>query len=156
MSAIHHHDPIPRGALALAGALIVGSLALTGAVRSGLVDPAPSATALRGREGVAPLRTRELRFLDQPDGTVLILDGGSGATVARAGREGSGFIRGVMRGLARERRMHGFGAGPPFRLTAWTNGQLTLVDLATSRSIELASFGDTNRAAFARLLAEPS
>jgi putative photosynthetic complex assembly protein len=62
----------------------------------------------------------------------------------------------VLRGLARERRQHGIGAEPPFRLTLWANGALSLVDTATGRVIELDGFGQTNRAAFARLLKGPA
>jgi putative photosynthetic complex assembly protein len=57
-----------------------------------------------------------------------------------------------MRGLARERRQHSIGAAPPFRLTLWRNGMLSLVDTATGRTVELDGFGPTNRAAFARFL----
>ena len=41
---------------------------------------------------------------------------------------------------------------PPFTLTAWRDGELSLTDTATGRSIELTAFGSTNRAAFAALL----
>ena len=60
-----------------------------------------------------------------------------------------------MRGLARERRMHGIGSEAPFTLTQWRDGELTLTDSATGRSIELNAFGTTNRAAFAALLRAP-
>ena len=40
----------------------------------------------------------------------------------------------------------------PFRLTRWSNGDLTLVDPQTGQSVELGSFGPTNRAAFEALL----
>ena len=53
----------------------------------------------------------------------------------------TGFIRGVMRGLARERRMRGIGDAPPFNLSLWRDGELSLTDSATGRSIELTAFG---------------
>jgi putative photosynthetic complex assembly protein len=65
----------------------------------------------------------------------------------------SGFIRGVMRGLARDRHLRGLDGSIPFRLTLWQNQDLALQDLATGRMIELNGFGDTNRAAFISLLA---
>jgi putative photosynthetic complex assembly protein len=68
----------------------------------------------------------------------------------------NGFIRGVLRGLARERRQHNVGAEPPFRLTRWDNGHLSLEDPQTGRRIELGSFGPTNAEAFSRLLARGS
>jgi putative photosynthetic complex assembly protein len=86
---------------------------------------------------------------------VVVRDAGSDALVATiAGeQEGGGFVRGVMRGLARERRMHGIGAEPVFVLTAWSDGGLSLTDTATGRVIELGAFGPDNRKTFARFLA---
>jgi len=92
-----------------------------------------------------------LRFADV-DGAVVVTNAQNGATVASFGQEGSGFIRGVMRGLARERRMHGHGPQAPFRLTRYVDGQLSLTDMATGRVIELNGFGHTNVAAFNGLL----
>jgi putative photosynthetic complex assembly protein len=65
----------------------------------------------------------------------------------------NGFVRGVLRGLARERRRQEIGQQPPFRLTLWDDGRLSLEDETTGRRIELEAFGPTNLAAFARLLA---
>jgi putative photosynthetic complex assembly protein len=86
------------------------------------------------------------------NGFVRVTDARSGDIVAMFGQEGSGFIRGVMRGMARERRMHKLDASRPFRLTLYADTQLALTDMATGRVVELSGFGATNRAAFARLL----
>jgi putative photosynthetic complex assembly protein len=153
MTAHTHEGMAPRGALRLAAALVVVTLALVAAVRLGLVERTPSAAEERVLAHTAPTAERLLLFRDRDDGAVVIDDATTGARVAEIGREGGGFIRGVMRGLARERRQHGVGAAPPFRLTEWRNGALSLTDTATGRVIELGSFGATNRAAFARLLA---
>jgi len=152
MSAGTHGTIAPPAALRLGAGLVGLSLLLVAAVRHDMVDPLPSAAALRAEAGVAVVSERLLRFADRPDGSVVVTDARTGAAVARIGREGSGFIRGVMRGLARERRQHGIGAAPPFRLTLWRNNMLSLVDTATGRTIELDGFGPTNRAAFARFL----
>jgi len=64
----------------------------------------------------------------------------------------NGFVRGVLRGLARDRKLRGIGPQPPFELTRWTDGRLSLTDTATGREIELDAFGPTNVGAFARLL----
>ena len=148
-----HDDTLPRGALVLATSLVLFSLAVTATVRVAHMPPAASPILLRQQEGVAPARMRELRFSDRVDGSVLIEDVSTGGTasVIQPGSN-SGFIRGVMRGLARERRMHGVGEAPPFRLTLWRDGELSLTDSATNRTIELGAFGATNRAAFAALL----
>jgi len=65
----------------------------------------------------------------------------------------SGFIRGVMRGMMRERRLHQVGRDGAVRITQWADGALTLEDKSTGRILELGSFGRTNRASFAQLLA---
>ena len=98
--------------------------------------------------------TRDLVFTDRGDGAVVVRDAASGATVEVLidGVPGNGFVRGVMRGMARDRRSRGIGMAPPFELTLWRNDTLTLTDKATGRAIELGSFGADNRAAFAALL----
>ena len=151
----HSHDRIaPPAALALGTGLVLFSLMLVASVRLGLVEPSPSAASLRAAAHTAPVEERLLRFSDQADGTVLVTDAVTGASIDTIGREDGGFVRGVMRGLARERRQHRIGAEPPFRLVQWQNGALSLIDLSTGRTIELDSFGHTNRASFARLLGE--
>ena len=154
MSASHHHqDIIPRGTIILAVSLVLFALVVTSIVRIAGIPPAASPVLMRAQAGIAPIQSRSLRFIDRADGAVVIQDAVRGATasIIKPG-EKTGFIRGVMRGLARERRMHGIGDGPPFTLTLWKDGQLSLTDSATGRSIELTAFGTANRAAFAALL----
>ena len=64
----------------------------------------------------------------------------------------NGFIRVVLRGLARERKLGDIGAQPPFRLTRYASGQITLTDTSTGKQIDLGAFGSTNTEAFARLM----
>ena len=158
MSMHAHRDPsIPRGALIFAAALIAGTIATAAAVRTGLAPLQASPVAIRSAEHLKPVQVRDLVFADQPDGGVRITDVTTGQPAeVIAPLSHSGFIRGVMRGLARERRMHGIGSAPPFRLTAWPDGGLSLTDTATGRIIELGAFGSTNRAAFAALLKVPA
>lgn len=153
MSAAAVPQQLPKGALVMAGALVVFALGTTATMRIAHIPPAASPVALRAASHVAPLRSRELRFVDQPDGGVRIEDTGTGQVASTiVPGEKTGFIRGVMRGLARERRMRGIGSRPPFTLTEWRDGELSLTDSVTGRSIELAAFGSTNRASFAALL----
>ncbi|GAA4036262.1 photosynthetic complex assembly protein PuhC [Sphingomonas rosea] len=156
MNELEHHsheNMIPPGALKAACALIICVLVLVSAVRFGLVDVGPSPAEARLAAHEQPVAQRLLRFDDGAGGKVLVSDAGNGRQVAAIGTEGSGFIRGVMRGLARERHLNRQGPAAPFALASWPDGALTLTDTATGRVIELGSFGPTNRASFAAFLA---
>ena len=98
--------------------------------------------------------TRTLHFADQKDGSIEVSDATSGALVQRIVGE-QGFVRGTLRGFARERRARGVGPEAPFELVLHTDGRLTLIDPATGRRVDLESFGPTNLAEFARML-EPA
>ncbi|OYY68476.1 photosynthetic complex assembly protein PuhC [Sphingomonas sp. 28-63-12] len=151
-----HHVDVPKGALIMAGFLVVSSIAITSAARLLQMPPAASPALMRAEQKVAPVATRQLRFTDRADGAVVIEDVGTGNTARLVERgSNSGFIRGVMRGLARERRMRGIDSQPAFNLTLWKDGELSLTDTVTGRSIELNSFGSTNRATFLDLLTRP-
>lgn len=150
------HVDVPRGALIMAGALVAMAITATSIMRIAQVPPTASPALLRAAEHAQIVKTRNLRFSDRPDGAVEIQDVGTGQTALMLERgSNSGFIRGVMRGLARERRMNGVGADAPFTLTLWTDRQLSLTDTVTGRSIELNAFGSTNRATFVDLLMRP-
>ena len=154
MSAAHSHgDMLPRGTLITASALVLFALVATSFVRIAHIAPAASPVLMRDRAHIAVVKSRDLRFIDRADGAVVIEDADKGgiASVIIPGQK-TGFIRGVMRGLARERRAHGIGGGPAFNLTLWQDGELSLTDKATGRAIELTAFGTTNRASFAALL----
>jgi len=153
MSGAHSHgEMLPRGTLFIAGALVLFALTAASVVRIAHIPPAASPVLMREQAGIRAVKSRDLRFVDRADGAVVIEDVKGGvASVVVPGQQ-TGFIRGVMRGLARERRAHGIGDGPPFKLTLWQDGELSLVDSATGRAIELTAFGSTNRATFAALL----
>ena len=156
MSAMHRHiddEPFPRFALVIAGALVGTVLLATTIARVAGMQPAASPVAERAAQHVASVTSRDLRFIDEPDQSLRIVDARTGKVVGGVETGAtSGFIRGVMRGLARDRHLRGIGSTPPFRLTLWKNGQLSLTDTVTDRAIELSGFGDTNRAAFLALL----
>lgn len=142
----HHHDQqVPRGALMAAAGLILFAITAAALARQGLIGPS----------GTAPTPTvefRDLLFVDRPDGGVTVLAADTGETVHAIEPGTNGFLRGVLRGLVRERRLGGFDSAEPFRLLRRADGRLTLHDLATGRRIELVSFGPTNARAFARFL----
>ena len=94
---------------------------------------------------------RDLQFADGVDGSVIVTDARDGSTVAVFTGE-NGFLRSTMRGMARTRKSEGIGPQDPFRLSAWSDGRLTLDDPATARHVELQAFGSTNTEVFAQLL----
>jgi putative photosynthetic complex assembly protein len=97
-------------------------------------------------------RTRELRFDDRLDGAIAITQASDGRTISVIKPGTDGFVRTVMRSLARERRLHEGDRQVPFRLTRWADGRLSIEDPATGRRIDLGAFGTANTQAFARLM----
>ena len=150
--------PPPRATLYGALAVVGLSLALVSASRLGLPELAGGPDrALEGSAAPAPaqagevLGRTELYFQDRPDGAVLVsARTGAEPVLALAPGEG-GFVRGVLRSLARERRQHQTDPGHPFWLQRHAGGGLSLYDPQTGRLIVLQSFGPTNLAAFARI-----
>lgn len=134
----------PGVALAL---LIGGAIATIALARWTATPPAPVAS-----EPVS--RLRALHFADLPDGAVSVIDAGSNTAIARFEGE-QGFLRGTLRAMARERRLHGLGAEQPLELIAHPDGRLSLHDPATGMRIALESFGSTNAGVYARLLQAP-
>lgn len=143
-----HGDKIPRGALLGAAGLVVVAIVSAYMARSTDVG------TLHMPEAVA-LESRDLRFEDREDGGITVFE------ITAAGEQlpltvlepgSNGFVRGVLRGLARERRRRGLGAETPFRLATREDGRFTLEDPAIGRTIDLKAFGPTNTEAFARLL----
>ncbi len=96
--------------------------------------------------------SRSMRFEDTPSGAVAVLDPASGAEITRFEGE-QGFVRGVLRAIARERKRRGVDHHLPLLLQAHADGSLTLDDPATGERINLESFGPTQRATFAALQA---
>ena len=139
----HHDHSVPRGVLVSAAALLGFVLAATGAARL-------TGTGRDGTPAGTPVASRLLTFADRADGAIVVQDPAARKVVAIVEPGTNGFVRGTLRGLARERRQHAVGAEPPFRLTHWTDGRLSLDDTATGRRIDLEAFGPSNALAFAR------
>ena len=60
----------------------------------------------------------EFRFEDQDDGSILVLAGRDGVVIDTVAPGTNGFLRGTLRGLARERRRQGIGPAEPFHLVS--------------------------------------
>lgn len=125
------------------GALMFTAVATIALARWQAPPPVPA------NEPIAALRL--LQFVDMADGAVGAIDVATGTTIARFEGE-QGFLRGTLRAVSRERRLHGLGQTLPVELIAHTDGRLSLHDPATGTRIALESFGTTNAGVFARLL----
>jgi putative photosynthetic complex assembly protein len=145
MSAAIHEPVVSKGGILAAVALILFALAAVTTVRLTGVGEVrmtlPAAT-----------ESRDLRFEDGKNGAVLVFDARDSQLVDTLAPGSNGFIRVVLRGLARERKLGGIGAQPPFRLTRFVNGQITLTDTSTGKQIDLDAFGSSNTEAFAQLM----
>lgn len=104
-------------------------------------------------ENIVASQVRLLRFVDQPDGAIEVIDAVSEQPVQRFSGE-QGFLRGTLRALVRERKLRGMAivSEQPFELIAHDGGRLTLRDPATGSSIALESFGSSNVAVFTHLM----
>jgi putative photosynthetic complex assembly protein len=145
MSEVIETRPFPRGAL-IAGAFLIGTSLLFATVAR-LTDL--GATRLE----LAPVTaSRDLTFKDLADGSIAVYDAGLNKEIAELAPGQSGFVRVVMRGLARERMISGAGPDVPFRLRQHSDGIASLEDLATGQVVTLTAFGSSNAQAFAQFM----
>ena len=141
-----HAISLPRGSLVAAAVLVGFSLiAVTTARllhwRGTATPPAAVVTALH------------LTFTDRSDGGIEVRDADYGQRLIYiVAPETNGFMRGVLRGLARARRNEHVGQAPAFTLTRWSDGRLTITDPQTGHDVPLEVFGPSNSLPFARLL----
>lgn len=138
--------------LMLMGGVVAISLALTASVSFGIFERQAIANDARAEAGTMSVATRSLKFFDEADGTVRVEDAFSGAVVGEFGPGTGGFVRSSVRSLVHHRRIRGYGRAVPFELIDYEDGSLQLRDTMTGESVELASFGETNRKVFADML----
>ena len=98
------------------------------------------------------VESRDLQFADGQGGSVLVYDASNRELIDTIAPGTNGFVRVVLRGLARERKLGDIGAEPPFRLTRYANGQMMLTDTSSNKQIDLAAFGAANALSFSRLM----
>jgi putative photosynthetic complex assembly protein len=141
-STMTRRGRLAPAAFGVAAMLVVGALAVlpTG---GGAGGPDPVRRALVARD---------LAFHDRQDGAVNVVDAARGVQVATLDPGHDHFIRVSLRALIRYRSPADIESRAPFRLTQWSDGRLTIEDPATGRLILLGAFGQTNAAAYARLL----
>ena len=150
MSAIDH-EPFPKGALFAAGSLIALSLVAAAVGRYQNLNPPIDSIV----SAPIPSTVLKLRFVDEADGTVIVHNATTGATLDVIVPGEDAFVRAVMRGFVRDRKMRKIGVEVPFNLSLYPNKRLTMSDPTTGKEIDLRAFGPTNEGAFARFLAMP-
>lgn len=144
------NSPFLRAPLVAVALLTLLSLAATVLVRTTGVGAA-------NKQMTQEVISRDFRFEDRSDGSIAVFDAKTNQVVDSVAPGTNGFLRGTLRGLARERKRHalmGAGSGPevPFQLSVRADGRITLDDPVTGRSIDLESFGPTNAAVFAKIM----
>lgn len=145
MSHHHHRQKIPRGVLVATAVMMLLSIGLAaGARRVYLASPPPQAAP--AQESI------DITFADRPDGSIAVHEASSGREVSLVPPRSNGFIRGVLRGMFRTRKLEAVARGERFHLAREADGRLTLTDPQTGRHIQLNSFGPTNAAVFHQLL----
>jgi putative photosynthetic complex assembly protein len=144
MSELFAGQPFPRRA-AQAGLVLVGLATLF----AGIARTTDFGATRVPRSPVVEMV--DLRFLDNPAGGVRV-ETNEGRIVANYIAGEGGFLRGVMRGFARDRRAHEGGSQETFSLARHADGRLTIADPVTGRVVELESFGPSNAGLFADLL----
>jgi putative photosynthetic complex assembly protein len=147
MSETTSRAGFPPGALLGAGVLI--GLALLAAVYGRATNAGVQLTP------ASVVAERTLQFQDRVDGGVTVIDAGNNRPITVIAPGTNGFLRATVRGLAQERMRENANFQTPFRLTAWSDGRLTLLDPTIGRRIDLEAFGTSNAEAFAQLLSVP-
>jgi putative photosynthetic complex assembly protein len=94
----------------------------------------------------------EMRLVEYESGDVDVYLAGDDTPLARVPEADSGFLRGMIRSLGRQRDIAGADHDAPYRLSRRTDGTLTLDDPLTDESIALRAYGPDNRAQMADLL----
>jgi putative photosynthetic complex assembly protein len=145
MSDPFANQPFPRAPLVGAAVLLGGILLATfGSINTGVG---------RSHRLDAPVVAEaSMQFADQSDGSITVTDAHDHHLIDTVAPGTNGFLRGTLRGLARERKRESGGATQPFVLASHSDGRLSLFDPVTKRRVDLESFGETNEAVFARLL----
>lgn len=149
MSALDD-KPFPKAPLIGAFVLVGASLFMVGAARLGLIETPASAAAAAAPTTASQVISRDMRFHDLADGGIRVEMAGQPDQAVAPGT--GGFLRGILRSMVRDRRARGLGPEAAFRVTEWSDGAVTIEDLATRHVLTLNAFGPTNRQAFIDLM----
>jgi len=147
----HHGVVVPTGVLIAAGLLLSFTIVMVLGFR--LSGQEPTAQIPQYEQS---LISRALRFEDGPNGSVQVFEvhadqDESLVHIVQSGQ--GGFIRGVLRSMARSRNAHGIAPEHPFVLNLEPSGTLVLEDPQTGQRIDLKAFGPDNIDSFRAMLA---
>ncbi|MEO1104460.1 MAG: photosynthetic complex assembly protein PuhC [Pseudomonadota bacterium] len=137
-------DPfIPKNTLQMVGAWV--GLSVIVVVVAVLMDDSKPLPAVPDEPRQVALITVD----DTADGGIVI-SSDAGETVLPP--DANGFVRGVLRALARQRHVHQLGPEHAFVLSEDEAGRFAIADPMTGTRIDLRAFGRDNTVAFAALL----
>lgn len=139
------HWSLNRWLAMLVGAIVIMTVATVAAMRLSGFTPDTTVDSEVVHE-VA------LRFVDMGGGEVHVYEQSTDSHVATLEPAQDSFIRGVMRGMARERRSRNIDMVPPFRLISYADGSMIIEDPSVGTYINLVAFGPTNIGSFNALL----
>jgi putative photosynthetic complex assembly protein len=152
MSHAHEHPTVPRPVLLLAAGMCLFTLVVAGiSAHDKRVNRATTDAQIMTMIEEGSAVRADLAFQDKPDGSILVLNQ-HGDLVTEVRPAEDSFVRGVLRGFARERRARNIGTVPVFVLSYAEDGRMTLHDPQTGHRVVLNAFGPDNVRAFARLL----
>ncbi len=99
----------------------------------------------------AVIGTVELWVDEQRDGSALVRHVATGKTLDVLPADGGGFVRGLVRGMFRQRLLSEQARTLPFQISQREGPKYFLFDPATGTRMELDGFGPTNTQTVARL-----
>ncbi len=105
-----------------------------------------------GAISAAPAASIEIRLVEHDGGDVDVVLPPDDTVIASIAEDDSGFLRGMIRSLGRQRSVAGVPLDAPYRLARRKDGTLTLDDPLTQESIALRAYGPDNRDQMAVLL----
>jgi len=142
--------PIPSAIKALGG-LILAVLTLVA-----LSTSPPQRTEFDRNLGAHDIiAERSLIFIDRSNGWVDVTDAMDGQVIGQLEPGTENFVRGVVRGLVRERKSHEITGRDAFELQVMRDGTVTLYDPTIERRVVLNAFGRTNVGSFLKFIQDP-
>lgn len=141
---IMRYDTLTRPYLVAVGTAIMASLLLVAVTVWTRAPAAPVAET--------PRASLTLRFIEQADGGLSVIDQATGREIDRIAEGQQGFLTTMLRVIRRDIARTDAVISMPFRIEAWQDNRVTLTDSATERRIDLLAFGPTNAEIFVRWL----